>query len=59
MRDGVKMAGNPIARRTWAISFLPLIVSRCFLAGLIRKLKEKSLCVLCDSSGAGSESMSK
>ena len=59
MREGVKIVGDPIARRAWAISFLPLLASRCTLAGLIRKLKEKSLCVLCDSSEAGGDSISK
>jgi hypothetical protein len=40
-------------------NFLPLLASRCFLAGLSKKLKEKSLCDLCDSSEAGGESISK
>ena len=56
MRDGVKIVGDPIARRACVFNFLPLFTSRCFLAGLSRKLKEKSLC---DSSEAGGESMSK
>jgi len=59
MHDGVKIAGDPIVRRACVFKFLPLLASRCFLAGLSRKLKEKSLCDLCDSSEAGGESMSK
>jgi hypothetical protein len=57
MRDGVRIGGNPIARRPPVFNFLPLFTSRCFLAGLNRKLKEKTLCVLCDSSEAGGESI--
>ena len=59
MRDEVKMTRNIIARRTRVFSFLPLFTSRYFLAGLSRKLKEKFLCDLCDSSEAGGESMPK
>jgi hypothetical protein len=40
-------------------NFLPLLASLCSLAGLSKKLKEKSLCYLCDSIEAGGESMSK
>ena len=59
MRDGVKIVGDPIARRACIFNFLPLLASRCSLAGPNRKLKEKSLSDLCDSSEAGGESMSK
>ena len=43
MRDEVKMACNTIARRACVFNFLPFFTSRCFLAGLSRKLKEKFL----------------
>jgi len=59
MCDEVKIVGDPIARRARGFNFLPLLASRCFLAGLSRKLEEKSLCDLCDSSEAGGESISK
>jgi hypothetical protein len=59
MRDEVKIVHNTIARMASVFNFLPLLASRCFLAGLSRKLKEKFLCDLCDSSEAGGESMSK
>jgi hypothetical protein len=59
MRDGEKIVGDLIARRACVFNFLPLFTSHCFLVRLSRKLKEKSLCDLCDSSEAGGESMSK
>ena len=59
MRDEMKIARNTIARRACVFSFLPLFTARCFLAGLSRKLKEKFLCDLCDSSEAGGESVYK
>jgi len=59
MRDRVKMVRDTIAHRAYVFSFMPLFTSRCFLAGLSRKLKEKFLSDLCDSSAAGGESMSK
>jgi hypothetical protein len=59
MRDGVKIVGDPISRMAFVLNFLPWFTSRCFLAGLSRKLEEKSLCDLCDSSEACGESMSK
>jgi hypothetical protein len=59
MQDGVKIKSDTIARRVYIFKFLPLFTSRCSLAGLSRKLKEKFLCDLCDSSEAGGESMSK
>ena len=46
MREKVKIARNTIARRACVFNFLPLFTSRCFLAGLTRKLKEKFLCDL-------------
>jgi len=55
MRDGVKKARDTIARMASVFNFLPLLTSRYFLAGLSRKLKEKFLCDLCDSSEAGGE----
>ncbi len=58
MRDGVKKAGDTIARRACVFTFLPLFTSCCFLAGLSRRLKEGFLCDLCDSSEAGGGSMS-
>jgi len=42
---------------TTFFAFPTLFTSRCFLAGLSRKLKEKFLCDLCDSSEAGGESI--
>jgi hypothetical protein len=59
MRKEVKIARNTIARRAFVFNFLPLFTSRCFLAGLSRKLKEKFLSALCDSSEAGGNSMFK
>jgi len=59
MRDGVKMARDTIARRACVFNFLPLLASRCFLAGLSRKFKENFLCDLSDSSEAGGESISE
>jgi len=59
MRDEVEIARNAIARRACVFNFLPLFTSRCFLASLSRKLKEKFLSDLCDSSEAGGELMSK
>jgi hypothetical protein len=58
MREGLKIVRDPIARKAFVFNFLPLLAFRCFLAGL-RKLKEKSLCDLCDSSEAGCEPMPK
>jgi len=58
MRDGVKIAHDTIARRACVFIFLPLFTSRCSLAGLSRKVKEKFLCDLCESE-AGGEPMSK
>jgi hypothetical protein len=59
MLDGMIIVGDPIARKACFFNFLPLLASYCYLAGVNRKLKEKSLCALCDSSEAGGESMSK
>jgi hypothetical protein len=59
MRDEVKIARNTIARRACVFNFLPLFTSRCFLARLSRKLKEKFLSDLRDLSEAGGELMSK
>jgi hypothetical protein len=58
MRDGVKIARDTIAQRVGGFNFLALFTSRCSVAVLSRKLKEKFLCDLCDSSKAGGESMS-
>jgi len=59
MRDEVKIARNAIARRACVFNFLLFFTSRGFLGGLSRKLKEKFLCDLCDSSEAGGKSISK
>jgi len=59
MRDGVKIVSDPIARRARVFNFLPFFTPRYLLARFSRKLKEKFLCDLCDSSEAGGESMSK
>jgi hypothetical protein len=59
LHDKLKIANDTIAQKAYVFNFLPLLVSRCFLAGLSKKLKEKSLCDLCDSSEAGGESISK
>jgi len=45
------------AQRICVFNFLPLLASRCFLAELSKKSKEKSLCDLCDSSEVGDESI--
>ena len=55
MRDPVKMARNIIALRACVFRFLPLLTYRCSLVELSRKLKEKFLRDLCDSSEAGGE----
>ena len=59
LHDKLKIANDTIAQKAYVFNFLPLLASRCFLAGLSKKLKEKSLCDLCDSSEAGGESISK
>jgi hypothetical protein len=59
LHDKLKIANDTIAQKASVFNFLPLLASRCFLAGLSKKLKEKSLCNLCDSSEAGGESISK
>ena len=46
MRAGVKIVDDTIARMARVLYFLPLFTSSCFLAGLSRKLEEKSLCDL-------------
>jgi len=42
MRDGLRLARDSIAGRPYVFNFLPLLSSRCFLAGLSRKLKKSS-----------------
>jgi hypothetical protein len=57
MRDEVKIARYTIARWACVINFLPFFTPRWFLARLSRKLKEKFLRDLWDSSEAGGKSM--
>jgi hypothetical protein len=59
LHDKLKIANDTISQKAYVFNFLPLLASRCFSAGLSRKLKEKSLCDLCDSSEVDGEAISK
>ena len=59
MCDEFNIACNTIVRRGCVFNFLSLLTCRFFLVGLSRKLKEKFLRDLCDSSEEGGKSMSK
>ena len=50
MRNGLKVARKTIAQWPCIFNFLPLQTFHYFLSGLSRKLKDKLLGDLCDSS---------
>jgi hypothetical protein len=59
MLDGIIILGNSITRRVFVFNYLSLLASLISLAEICRKLKERSLCALCDSSEAGGKSILK
>ena len=42
MRDGLRLARDSIDGRPYVFNFLPLLASRCSLAGISKKLKKSS-----------------